>query len=67
MARVRLQPEHAEVRFFEMARICRLPVGAPGYAHALQLLREAAASGTRVRVWLAGEHGMVIERVASAG
>jgi hypothetical protein len=66
VARVRPHPEHAEVMFFELARICRLPLTAQDYQGSLRRLREAAATGTPVRVRFVEEHGAVIDRVSAA-
>lgn len=63
VARVRQHPEHADVMFFEMARICRLPFAVPGSESALRLLRDAAATETPVRVRFVEENGDVIEGV----
>jgi len=63
VARVRRHPDHAEVMFFEMARICRLPLGTPESADALRLLDGAIAARKPVRVRFLEEHGGVIEGV----
>lgn len=63
VARIRPLGGHAEVMFFELARVCRLPVDAAGAQDALALLRDAAASGEPVRVRFVEEHGDLIEAV----
>lgn len=63
VAQVRAHPEHADVMFFESARIYRLPRTNPAYESALRLLRAAAAAGTPVRVQFVEAHGEVIEAV----
>ena len=63
VAQVRAHPEHADVMFFETARIYRLPRTNPAYESALGLLRAAAAAGTPVRVRFVEAHGEVIEAV----
>ena len=65
VALVHETPDHATVRFLESARIYRMPRTNPDYARALHHLREAAASGTTVRVHLVEPNGEVIESVAS--
>ena len=67
VAQVRAHPEHADVMFFETARFYRLRRTNPAYESALQLLREAAAGGTLVRVRFVEAHGEVIEAVNAAG
>jgi hypothetical protein len=66
VARVRTQPMHAEVTFFETARIYRLPADNPTYAEAVRLLSAAARDGTAVRVRFAEPHGAIIEAVRIA-
>jgi len=66
VARVRLQDEYAEVMFFESARIYRLDKTTPGYASAVQLLRDAAADRQSVWVTLAEPNGGVIAAVSAA-
>ena len=65
VARVRILSDHADVMFFESARIYRLLPTNPVYASALQILREASADGSPVRVRLLKKHGEVIETVSS--
>lgn len=63
VAGVRVRETHAEVNFFETARIYRLPHGDPASARSLQLLRNAAASGAAVLVRFAEPNGAVIADV----
>jgi hypothetical protein len=63
VAQVRAHSGHADVMFFESARIYRLPRTNPSYDSALRLLRKAAAAGTPVRVRFVSAHGEVIEAV----
>lgn len=64
VARVHEQPSHADVMFFESARIYRLPRAHPRYAAALARLRAAAAAGATVQVTLAAADDEVIDDVA---
>ncbi len=63
VAQVRAHSDHADVMFFETARIYRLPCANPAYDSALRLLRDAAATGMPVRVRFFEAHGEVIEAV----
>lgn len=63
VARVNEQPDHASVKFFESARIYRMPRTSPDYARALRALQAAAANGSVVRVRLVEPNGEVIESV----
>jgi len=65
VARVRVRPTHADVMFFETARIYRLPRTNPAYESALRLLRKAASAGTPVRVRFVAPHGEIIEAVSA--
>ena len=65
VARVYEAPDHTTVKFFESARIYRMPRSNADYAQALRTLRAAAASGTVVRVVLVEAHGDVIEAVVA--
>jgi hypothetical protein len=67
VAQVRAHSEHADVMFFETARIYRLGRTNPDYESALRLLREAATGGAPVRVRFVEAHGEVIEAVRAAG
>ena len=67
VAQVRAHPEHADVMFFETARIYRLRHTNPAYESALRLLREAATAGTPVCVRFVEPHGEVIEAVRAVG
>ena len=60
---VRVRETYAEVMFFETARIYRLPHGDPESARALQLLRNAAASGAAVLVRMTAPNSGVIAAV----
>ncbi len=64
VARVHEQPVHADVMFYESARIYRLSRTHPQYAAALARLRAAAASGATVEVQLAAADVEVIVGVA---
>ena len=63
VARVRVQADHAEVMFYETARIYRMPGSNPCFADALRDLRAAMAAGTPVRVRFVEPNGEVIESV----
>lgn len=63
VARVREQETHVDVMFFELARICRLPLARSHSAAALERLRAAAAAGTAVQVRFEEEHGTLIASV----
>ena len=67
VARVRMQPEHADVMFFETARIYRLPRALPGFDAALQRLRDAEAARANVVVEFEGPTSAVISAVRPAG
>jgi hypothetical protein len=67
VAQVRPHAEHADVMFFQTARIYRLPRANPAFESALRLLREAVTAGTPVRVRFVEAHGEVIEAVSAAG
>ena len=60
VAGVRVRETHAEVTFFETARIFRLPHGDPASARSLQLLKNAAANGAAVIVRMTEPNGAVI-------
>lgn len=60
---VRVRETHAEVTFFETARIFRLPHGDPESARALQLLRNAASTGAPVLVRMKDPNSGVIATV----
>ena len=63
VAGVRVRETHAEVMFYETARIYRLPHGDPASAKSLQLLRQAASSGAAVVVQFVQPNGPVIASV----
>jgi hypothetical protein len=63
VAQVRVRAEHADVMFYESARIYRFPRTNTAYEKTVRLLRSAAAAGTPVRVRFGGAHGSVIEAV----
>jgi hypothetical protein len=65
VARVHEKPDHATVKFFESARIYRMPRTNSDYGRALRALRAAAASGGAVRVRLIEANGEVIESVTT--
>ncbi|HOW66326.1 MAG TPA: hypothetical protein P5186_13970 [Candidatus Paceibacterota bacterium] len=67
VARVRTTTDHAEVMFFESARIYRLPYADPAYGDALRQLRAAAATGKPVCVRFLQAHGDVIESIRTGG
>ena len=66
VAGVRVRETHAEVTFFETARIFRLPHGDPASARSLQLLKNAAANGAAVIVRMTEPNGAVIAEVREA-
>jgi hypothetical protein len=66
VAGVRVRETHAEVTFFETARIFRVPHGDPASARSLQLLRNAAATGAAVLVRMTEPNGAVIAEVKEA-
>lgn len=66
VARVRVRETHAEVMFFETARIYRLPHGDPASARSLQILQKAAKAGQAVFVKFAEPNGPVIAEVRDA-
>jgi hypothetical protein len=63
VAGVRVRETHAEVMFYETARIYRLPHGDAGSARTLQLLEQAASSGKPVVVQFVEPNGAVIASV----
>jgi hypothetical protein len=63
VAQVRTHSNHADLMFFETARIYHLLRTNPAYDSALRLLREAAADGSPVRVRFVETHGEIIEAV----
>jgi hypothetical protein len=63
VAQVRAHTNHADVMFFETARIYQLRRTNPAYDSALRLLRDAADTGAPVRVRFVEPHGDVIEGV----
>jgi hypothetical protein len=65
VARVHEQPDHASVKFFESARVYRMPRTNSDYGRSLRALRAAAASGGAVRVRLIEANGEVIESVTT--
>jgi hypothetical protein len=67
IARVRMQPAHADVMFFETARIYRLPRTLPGFDAALQVLRDAEAARANVVVEFETPNSAVISAVRPAG
>ena len=67
VAQVRAHPGHAEVMFFETARIYRLLRTNSTYKSALRLLHKATTGGTSVRVRFVKVHGDVIEAVRAKG
>lgn len=64
VARVRLRTDFADVMFFESARIYRLNQTAPDFEEAVQVLREAAASGQAIWVRLTEPNGSVIAAIS---
>ena len=64
VAGVREGPGHAEVAFYESARIYRLPRSNAGYAEAVRRLRAAMADGTRLRVRFTAPNSGEIEAVS---
>jgi hypothetical protein len=65
VARVRERAEHAEVVFYESARIYRLPRTNPAYQEMLGQLQAAAAAGTLVYVRFIQPNGDVIGSIRS--
>jgi hypothetical protein len=63
VAHVRAHAEHAEVMFYETARIYRLLRTNPAHESTLRHLRAAATAGTPVRVRLLEPNGEIIESV----
>ena len=55
--------DHTEVAFFESARIYKLPRTNPTYNEALNLLRDAMATGRVVEVGFASVDSDIIEEV----
>jgi hypothetical protein len=66
VAGVRVRETHAEVTFYETARIYRLPHGNAGSARTLQLLQKAISSRTPVVVEFVEPNGAVIAAVREA-
>jgi len=66
VARVRMQPAHADVMFFETARIYRLPRTLPDFDAALQILRDAEAARSNVVVEFEEPNSAVISAVRPA-
>lgn len=63
VAEVRVRPTHAEVMFFETARIFRLPNGDPAHNVHLRLLENASKKRTPVLVRFSEPKGEVIAGV----
>jgi hypothetical protein len=63
VAGVRVRETHAEVTFFETARVFQLPHGDPGSARTLQALQQAAKSGKPLIVQFVQPNGAVIAAV----
>lgn len=66
VSEVRVRPTHAEVTFFETARIYRLPNGDPGHNRYLRLLESAAAKRRPVLVQFSAPNSEVIANVREA-
>jgi hypothetical protein len=66
VAQVRLRTDHAEVMFYESARIYRLLRTNPAYDDALRLLRESAQVGAHVVVEFAAANSDLIRHVKQA-
>ena len=67
VARVRMQSAHADVMFFETARIYRLPRSVTGFDAAVQTLRDAETSHRPVVVEFEEPTSPVIASVRAAG
>jgi hypothetical protein len=63
VSQVRVRPTHAEVMFFETARIFRLPNGDPAHNVHLRLLENASKKRTPVLVRFSEPKGEVIAGV----